>query len=116
MYDWSNAGALERTLHGLGAREAICGLSSEGGLFEYGSDADIASNLRAFQSASSRDAVVVGTVTHDSERARRLASRGGAATIPRSLAAFSRLASLGGWVVESVIERPFSRHVRLTKA
>jgi hypothetical protein len=116
VYDWSDAGALEKTLNGLGARDAICGLSSEGGLFEYGSDADIASNLRAFQAASSRDAVVVGTVTHDSERARRLASRGGVATIPRSLAAFSQLASLGGWVVESVIERPFSRHVRLTRA
>lgn len=116
VYDWSDDGALERTLDELGAREAICGLSSEGGLFEYGSDADIVSNLRAFHSASSPDAVVVGTVTHDSERARRLANRSGAATIPRSLAAFSRLASLGGWEVESANERPFSRHVRLVKA
>jgi len=116
VYDWSDAGALERALGGLAAREAICGLSSEGGLFEYGSDADIASNLRAFHSASSRGAVVVGSVTHDGERARRLANRSGAATIPRSLAAFSQLASLGGWTVESAIERPFSRHVRLVRA
>ena len=115
-YDWSDAAGLERALNGLGARDAICGLSSEGGLFEYGSDADIASNLRAFLSASPHDAVVVGTVTHDGERARRLANRGGAATIPRSLAAFSQLASLGGWAVESAIERPFSRHVRLIRA
>jgi hypothetical protein len=115
-YDWSNAGSLERTLRDLGAGDAICGLSSEGGLFEYGSDADIVSNLRAFHSGASADAVVAGTVTHDSERARRLGKRSGAATIPRSLAAFSQLANLGGWVVESAIERPFSRHVRLKRA
>jgi hypothetical protein len=116
VYDWSNTSVLEQTLNSLGAREAICGLSSEGGLFEYGSDADIVSNLRLFHSGSPEDAVVAGTVTHDSDRARRLGNRSGAATIPRSLAAFSQLASLGGWVVESAIERPFSRHVRLKRA
>jgi len=113
VYDWSNTRTLERALERFGAREAICGLSSEGGLFEYGSDADIVANLRTFRAASAPDAVVAGTVTHDSERARRLGNRGGAATIPRSLAAFSQLASRGGWAVESAIERPFSRHVRL---
>jgi hypothetical protein len=113
VYDWSDTRTLVRVLERFGAREAICGLSSEGGLFEYGSDADIVSNLRAFHAGSSHDAVVAGSVTHDSERARRLGNRSGAATIPRSLAAFSQLASLGGWLVESAVERPFSRHVRL---
>jgi hypothetical protein len=114
-YDWTRADALQRTLSRLGAEEAVCGLSSEGGLFEYASDDDVVANLRAFAAVAAREAVVAGSVTSDSEHARALAGRGAVAIVPRSLAAFSELANLGGWIVESAKERPFIRHVRLVK-
>jgi hypothetical protein len=46
-YDWKNSGALRDAGIAAGAEGAACVASSEGGLFEYAGDADIAANLRA---------------------------------------------------------------------
>jgi|GEM_PF-1690415 len=46
-YDWSDAAALRDAGRLAGAEGAACVASSEGGLFEYASDADIVANLRA---------------------------------------------------------------------
>ena len=42
---------------------AVVAGSSEGGLFEYGSDGEIIENLRLFHAATAADAVMTGTVT-----------------------------------------------------
>ena len=114
-YEWSDTSRLQKVLEGLNAREAACGISSEGGLFEYGSDEEILPNLRALHAGTSPDAIVVGSVTRDGAlvRASLIASR--VATRPRTMESFRGLCEQAGWCVEQVIERPFSYHVRLVK-
>jgi hypothetical protein len=46
-------------------------------------------------------------------RASLIANR--VATRPRTIEAFRALAEIGGWMVQLVMERPFSYHVRLVK-
>jgi hypothetical protein len=115
-YEWSDAERLRKLLGELEAREAACGISSEGGLFEYGSDEEIVSNLRVLGEGTPRDAVVVGSVTRDGGplRASLIASR--VLTRPRTIEAFRSLCDQGGWTVEEAIERPFSYNVRLVKS
>jgi hypothetical protein len=114
-YEWSDAAQLGKALEGLNANDAACGVSSEGGLFEYGSDEEIVSNLRAAHEGTAQDAVVVGSVTREggAVRASLIANR--VTTRPRTIEAFRLLAERGGWSVEKILERPFSYNVRLAK-
>ncbi len=115
-YAWSDAGRLVELLEELEVRGAACGISSEGGLFEYGSDGEIVANLKALRAGTPRDSLVVGSVTRDGAvvRASLIASR--VATRPRTMEGFRGLCEQAGWSVERVIERPFSYHVRLMKS
>src|SRR5271165_2470714 len=114
-YEWSRPERLHDALEELRASDAACGISSEGALFEYGSDDEIASNLRVLHAGTTRDSIVVGSVTREGRpvRASLIASR--VATRPRTIEAFRALAEQSGWIVQLVIERPFSYHVRLVK-
>jgi hypothetical protein len=114
-YEWSDPERLRKWLRDLEAGDAVCGISSEGGLFEYGSDEEIVSNLRALDAETPRDAVVVGSVTRDGRpvRASLVASR--VLTRPRTIEGFRSLCEQGGWKMEEAIERPFSFNVRLVK-
>jgi hypothetical protein len=115
-YEWSDSRRLRELLGELGARDAACGISSEGALFEYGSDEEIVSNLQALHTGTAGDSIVVGSVTRDGKpvRASLIAQR--VSTRPRTIEAFRALAAQGGWIVEEVMERPFSYNVRLVKA
>jgi hypothetical protein len=115
-YEWSDEDRLRIVLEGLNAGEAACGVSSEGGLFEYGSDKEIVANLRVLHAGTARDAVVVGSVTRDGAvvRASLIANR--VLTRPRTIEAFRVLCEEAGWSLEQNIERPFSYHVRLVKS
>lgn len=115
-YKWAETGQLRSALEVLGAENAVCGVSSEGALFEYGSDEDIVANLRTLREGTAADALVVGSVTSDGEAVRALARANGVATRPRTLKGFRALAGRGGWVLQAVIERPFSYNVRMVKA
>ena len=115
-YDWSDVGRLRGALEEMHASEAVCGVSSEGGLFEYGSDEEIVLNLRALHGGTPRDAIVVGSVTRDSEPVRASLATTRFLTRPRTMEAFQALAEEGGWKTQEVIERPFSFNVRLVKA
>lgn len=114
-YEWSDTSRLRSVLEGLNAGDAACAISSEGALFEYGSDEEIVANLKALHAATPGDAIVVGSVTRDGAlvRASLIASR--VATRPRTMEWFRGLCERAGWSVERVIERPFSYHVRLMK-
>lgn len=114
-YEWSCTERLRAALEELGAIDTACGISSEGALFEYGSDDEIVSNLRVLHAGTARDAIVVGSVTREGKpvRASLIANR--VATRPRTIEAFRALAEQGGWIVQLVMERPFSYHVRLVK-
>ena len=114
-YQWSDAERLRMALEGLNAGDVACGVSSEGGLFEYGSDEEIVSNLRVVHAGTAADAIVVGSVTREGGvvRASLIANR--VTTRPRTIEAFRVLAKRGGWRVEKVLDRPFSYNVRLVK-
>jgi hypothetical protein len=114
-YEWSDAERLRKLLSDLDAGDAAYGISSEGGLFEYGSDDEIVRNLRALDAETPGDAVVVGSVTRDGGPVRSALFAGRIVTRPRTIEGFRSLCEQGGWKVEVAIERPFSYNVRLVK-
>jgi hypothetical protein len=115
FYDWRETATLSAALAELNATRAACAISSEGGLFEYGSDEEIAANLAELHRGTALDAFVVGSVTRDCEAVRSTQTRSRIPTRPRSLDAFRLLAASAGWVVEQAMERTFSYHVRMVK-
>ncbi len=102
-YDWAHAHRLGEALDNLEAGHATCAISSEGGLFEYGSDAEILANLEALRFGTSPDARVVGSVTRDGEPVRCSQTANGVASRPRTIEAFRRLAERqgGAWNASS---------------
>lgn len=113
---WSQLQELREALASLSARNSICAISSEGALFEYGSDEEIRSALNALESAVPEESFFVGSVTRSgacAEAARHLSRT---ATRPRSIEAFTELTASGGWRLDEYIPRPFSYQVRLRKA
>ena len=113
-YDWSDAGRLGELLKALPA-DAVWGVSSEGALFEYGSDEQIVDNLRELRAPIPCAVTIVGSVTRDSEATRASRASTRVATIPRSLDAFCDLVSAAGWRLDSASARPFSYNVRLVQ-
>jgi hypothetical protein len=114
-YNWSDVSGLRETLEEMHSSKAICGISA-GGLFEYGSDEEIVSNLRALHCGTAGQAVVVGSVTRDGGPVRASLAMNRFLTRPRTMEAFRRLAQEGGWKAQEVVERPFSFNLRLVKA
>lgn len=111
-YDWRNPAELVRVFDETRASEAAVAVSSEGGLFEYGSDDEIVANLEAVRAGTPADAIVVGSVTRAEappEFLREFTVR------PRTLTAFRELATRGGWSVSRAIERPLAYDVRLSR-
>jgi len=113
--EWSDVDRLRNALDELHATDAACAVSSEGALFEYGSDTAIVANLEALHAGTAADAIMVGSVTRDGEPIRALHTSDRPATRPRTREAFRSLAEQAGWSVQHVIERPFSDNVRLVK-
>ena len=89
-------------------------MSSEGGLFEYGSDDEIAGNLTTLLELTPPDTVVVGSASRASELT-RVHSGIGVTLRPRTPEAFRDLVERSGWEVDRIIERPFSDNFRLVK-
>jgi hypothetical protein len=112
-YDWREPAELEPTLAEARAAGAITIGSSEGGLFEYGSDAEIVANLRALARGAEPGFVMVGSVTRDDETVRASHASGSAATRPRGLAVFSELAASASFSVRRSVARPISDQVVL---
>jgi len=113
-YDWTDVSPLRAALAGGQAAAAYCAVSSEGALFEYGTDADIIANLEAVAAVSAPDTSVVGSVTHPSLSARS-PNNLAVATRPRSLPEFEALAAQAGWHLERALERPISYSVSLRR-
>lgn len=94
-YDWNEPASLVALLRELKAAGAIVAASSEGGLFEYGSDEAIAANLEALRAGGV--ALIAGSVTSNDETHRRRISASRFKLIPRGLAGFAPLADRGGY-------------------
>jgi hypothetical protein len=115
IFDWSDSGRLRAALAELGAAASACGISSEGGLFEYGTDEEIVANLRVLHEGTARDAFVVGSVTRDVAPIRASLIAGRVLTRPRTIEGFRALCEAAAWKLEEIIERPFSYHVTMCK-
>lgn len=114
-YDWTETERLPEILSALNADKSACAISSEGGLFEYGSDEEIVANLRQLRAATPPDAFIAGTVTRDGEVIRAAHSNSVVKVRPRTLDAFRNLAAAGGWAIDQVLERPMSYNLALVK-
>ncbi len=112
-YDWAHTADLTAVLRAAHEAGAIIICSSEGGLFEYGSDDEIEANLKALRAGGDVRAVV-GSVTRADEPTQLLRKTGAAAIHPRGLAVFRSLVENTGWRISRVVERPFSDQVLLT--
>jgi hypothetical protein len=108
-YDWGDTSGLQPVLDAAREAGALTIASSEGGLFEYGSDDDILDNLRALESAL----CMVGSVTRNDDTIRTLKLTSTAATKPRGVEAFSKLIAGAGWQVVRSVARPLSDQVVL---
>ncbi len=116
-YDWSDTEVLRRLVDSFEAQSVVA-VSSEGALFEYGSDADVSANLRALYELTSAGGVIAGSVTRADDLGRMLngVGLGSRAAIQfRGLEAFTALANSAGWTVVRSIDRPLCHDVLLEK-
>jgi hypothetical protein len=98
-YDWDDTSGLTDLLARLAAEGAVVAASSEGGLFEYGSDDAIVANLKALHGDDRGALFVVGSVTRDDELRRRMMVQSRIKLIPRGLKGFEPLARRAGYAI-----------------
>jgi hypothetical protein len=94
-YDWNDTAVLTRLLRDLAAAPAVVAATSEGGLFEYGSDAAVAANLAALHEGGA--SAVAGSVTRADAFTRRALSASRFKLVPRGTEVFAALAEPAGW-------------------
>jgi hypothetical protein len=113
-YDWTESRALASLADGWDLKHAIVAGSSEGALFEYGSDEAVVANLEALRRLVPAEGFVVGSVTKDGPL-RRAADASGLpqTTHPRSLEGFTALVARAGWTPDRVIDNLMTFDVRL---
>jgi len=97
VYDWNDTAPLARQLAGLAACDAIIAASSEGGLFEYGTDDAVVANLTALAQAGVP--IVAGSITSSSELRKRMIAQARFRLFPRGLEGFAPLAERSGYVI-----------------
>jgi hypothetical protein len=114
-YDWNVPAALTQLMRDLAGAGGLIAASSEGALFEYGSDDAIVANLAALRRDGAGARLVAGSVTRDDEIRRRLIAETQFRLIPRGLAGFAPLAARAGfaiakaepaWLSDQVLLRP----------
>jgi hypothetical protein len=115
-YNWGDAEGLRSVLAGLESGKKVVTLSTEGALFEYGSDEDILSNLAVFRDCTAHDSFIVGSVTRDRTAYSRHYSVTRIPVISRGLPKFAGLVEKAGWRIENAVEGTFSDVVRLARA
>jgi hypothetical protein len=110
-YDWTRADDLAPVIEELRVANALWAVSSEGGLFDYGSDADVLANLEMLTGAQ----VVAGSVTRADGLMQAWQRDSTVPLVMRGHAAFATLAARAGWKVSRVIERIVSDQVALVR-
>ena len=118
-YDWRDVSALEELTRGF-EHDAVTGVSSEGGLFEYGSEAEIRSNLDVLREYTAEDCVVAGSVLKSEAEADPnlvVLKRVSAMTVNLlGLEAFREIIAPTGWRVEQQgPDNPCYHVVRLSR-
>jgi hypothetical protein len=101
-YDWERSAALASLVEKLVAAGAVIAASSEGALFEYGSDQAIVANLRALRANGAGARLVAGSVTSADDTRRRMIAMTRFKLVPRGLAGFAPLAAQAGFRIAKV--------------
>ena len=113
-YDWNEPTSLARLLEKVRATGGLVAASSEGGLFEYGTDSAITANLRILHDGAR---FVAGSVTSGDEIRRRMIAMSGFQLIPRGLEGFRPLAEAARFTIvkaepallsDQILMRPLS--------
>jgi hypothetical protein len=115
-FNWASPGPLRTLMEALGTGASVVAVSTEGGLFEYGSDAEVLGNLGILRDLAPPGTCVIGSVTRDDEETRVLHSTNRIPLHLRGIPVFTALAGRAGWTPDAVIEQPFSDLVRLTRS
>ncbi len=113
QHDWNAPKPLERLVRQAADAGALIAASSEGALFEYGSDNAIVVNLRALHNEGRGAKLVVGSVTAGDELRRRTIASGSFKLIPRGLDGFRPLAERGGFRIVRSEPAPLGDQVLL---
>jgi hypothetical protein len=115
-YDWSDVSKFRKLIDQVGAKEAVSCISSEGGLFEYGSDEAIITNLQAMQEGTPDDCFIVGSLLKDNTFIRAVGEWNRIPNHYFSLDAFETLIHSAGWSIDRALdETPLYYVVRLKK-
>ena len=109
---WAETGKLRDLLADVPA-DAIAAAMSEGGLFEYGSDAEIAGVLEVL---ARRVGIVVGSVTRNDRLNQLIRRHSRAVTVPRGLERFAGLIAPSGYRIARSRPSPLSDQVLLTRS
>jgi hypothetical protein len=112
-YDWDRPALLDALVERLGSEGAMMAASSEGALFEYGSDQAIVGNLKALRRDGTGVRLVAGSVTRADETRRRLIAQTRFKLIPRGLAGFAPLAAQAGFRIAKAESALLSNQVLL---
>lgn len=110
-YDWHDTAPLSRQLAGLAARGAIVAASSEGGLFEYGTDDAVVANLTALERAGVP--IVAGSVTSSSKVRKRMIAQTRFRFFARGVEGFAPLAERSGYAIAELRTAVVSEQVLL---
>jgi hypothetical protein len=113
LYDWNEPHALEQLLGNLALQGTIIAASSEGALFEYGSEDAIRANLRVLHRGGA--CLVAGSVTASDGARWRLIATSGLRIVPRGLDGFTPLASETGWTIARTESAILSEQVLLAE-
>jgi hypothetical protein len=113
-YDWNDPVALEYLLKAL-PRDAIAAASSEGGLFDYGSDQIVLANLKTLAAFGPADTVLAGTISRPDGAGNRLRRGAIASLVLRDLKDWQSLADPSGWTIHGSRKRPMNFVVLATK-
>ena len=114
-WDWRDLPALALLLGDLEGRGAVIAATSEGGLFEYGSDGEIEGVLRTLAAGTGSAAIVTGSVTRDDPPTRLFTRRSLFPIVPRGGTRFAQLAAASGWALSEIRPAAFSEQVLLRK-
>ena len=115
-YDWTKASVLRELLGRTSPDHVVIG-SSEGGLFEYGSNEVIVENLHVLLQDTPADFAMVGSIMRDEQIPRWIQATSKFPLHTFKLADFRTLAESSGWVIGRATElNPIQQVVSLKKA
>jgi hypothetical protein len=98
-YNWDDPSLLERLVAKFVPTGAVIAASTEGALFEYGSNEAIVANLKALRASGAGARLVAGSVTAADDLRRRMIAQTGFKLYPRGVAGFAPLAAAAGYRV-----------------